>query len=486
MSRWCDAIAPLLILTLVSAITSGYTVLTEATLASGTSPVVFAFLRDLVALALFIPALVVSETWSRRRCRSRATESDAPVELWPRREHGAYFVLLALLGVFGGQLCGAISISYLSASLYGLLTPTVPAFALIVGYAVGFETFRIREASSWLKLLGIAVSIGGAAVIVLLSSTGQAGKNNGLGLVYIIAQKVSLGSYPVVQKLMLTEFAYRPLLLVAWAYLIGTGLIGLTVAVAFVDESAWRISPTAAGAIVYAGVLNSFFNYSAMAFCNARTSPLVVTAFYPLQSILTPFLSSIFLGEDVTTADLYGGAIIVVGLFTCLYGRYLSEAGASAIVEESADAAVCTVALTREDVDQLAAAANASSSESLEDGGLEVFDSKLPGRSIGGGSSIGGSYGTTADGAAQQARAGLRARASFAEAAGPILRRALSRQLDAGFAPSTSQTHSGLSRRARLLSTASALRFVGEDSEASLLTEASARSRKSIAVDLLG
>jgi hypothetical protein len=483
-----NTIAPITTLTVVAAITSGYTVLTEATLAGGTSPVIFAFLRDIVAVALFVPALVISETCSPRRCGGRGSADknaecgrpDVPVELWPRREHGSYFVALALLGVYGGQLFGALSIGYLSASLYGLLTPTVPAFGLLVSYAVGIEVFNHREASSWLKLVGIFVSIGGAAVIVLLSPTGQAGKNNALGLCYIVVQKFSLGAYPVLQKKMLKENSYAPLLLVAWAYLIGTGLIGLTVAVAFVDASAWKISATAAGAIFYAGVLNSFFNYSAMAFCNARTSPLIVTAFYPLQSILTPLLSSIFLGEEVSSADLAGGAIIVVGLFTCLYGRYLSEVGspASAIVEESADAAVCTVALTRDDVTQLAAAAAASNSESLEDTNcdVEAFDSKTLGRNIG------GSYGT-AGGAGVAAR--LRARASFAEAAGPILQRALSRQLDAGIAPSSSSvpaTHSGLSRRARLLSTASGLRYA-DDSEASLL---SSSSRKSVAVDLLG
>ena len=207
-------------------------------------------------------------------------------ELWPRREHVAYFVLLGLLGVWGGQLLGSISISYLSASLYGLLTPTVPAVTLLISYALGLDRFRPCEAASWLKVVGILVSIGGAAVIVLVSPNGSAGKNNSLGLAYIIAQKTCVGAYPVLQKHMLRQWAYKPLLLATWAYVIGTTVIGLVVASGFVSPSDWAITATGAGAIVYSGLLSSFFNYGTMAWVNARTSPLVVTAFYPLQSVL--------------------------------------------------------------------------------------------------------------------------------------------------------------------------------------------------------
>jgi hypothetical protein len=57
-------------------------------------------------------------------------------------------------------------------------------------------------------------------------------------------------------------------------------------------------------------------------------------------------------------------------------------------------------------------------------------------------------------------------RASFAELAGPVLQRALSRQLDAaqGLQPTSAaplRTHSCMTRRDRLMSTASGLRLGG-------------------------
>ena len=59
------------------------------------------------------------------------------------------------------------------------------------------------------------------------------------------------------------------------------------------------------------------------AYVNARTSPVIVMAFYPLQAVLTPIFSAIFLGTKIGTTDSIGGAIGVGGLALCISGRQL-------------------------------------------------------------------------------------------------------------------------------------------------------------------
>jgi len=107
-----------------------------------------------------------------------------------------------------------------------------------------------------------------------------------------------------------------------WAYVIGTSVIGMSVFVQ-ADVLVWGLNAETFGAIVYSGVLSSFFNYWMMAYVNARTSPIIVMAFYPLQAVLTPIFSAIFLGTTVGATDIIGGAIVVIGLGLCISGRQL-------------------------------------------------------------------------------------------------------------------------------------------------------------------
>ena len=108
-----------------------------------------------------------------------------------------------------------------------------------------------------------------------------------------------------------------------------------------------------------------------MAYVNGKTSPIVVMAFYPLQvrgrhplwrspvllpaprplrsphtppsastttrrhprvlqAILTPVLSSLFLGTVISTSDAVAGSVIVVGLFTLVAGRSMDMGAAAA------------------------------------------------------------------------------------------------------------------------------------------------------------
>lgn len=85
----------------------------------------------------------------------------------------------------------------------------------------------------------------------------------------------------------------------------------------------WRrsFSPVSAGAILYSGILSSAFNYACMAYVNGKTSPIVVMAFYPLQSLLTPVLSAAFLNTTLRVSDIITGIVIIVGLATLIYGR---------------------------------------------------------------------------------------------------------------------------------------------------------------------
>lgn len=91
-------VGPILVLLLCFGIFSGYTVLAKIALLGGTNPLVLAFLRELIALTVLLPAMVYSE---RRK----------PVELRryvPSIEDSGNFMVLGAVMVYGVQLISAL------------------------------------------------------------------------------------------------------------------------------------------------------------------------------------------------------------------------------------------------------------------------------------------------------------------------------------------------------------------------------------------
>ena len=87
-----------------------------------------------------------------------------------------------MLGTWGAQLMSSLTISFLSASIYGLLTPSVPIVTALVSFALGVDIFYVRSVASWTKVLGILVTVGGAVALVGFSSTiSLESKNASLG-----------------------------------------------------------------------------------------------------------------------------------------------------------------------------------------------------------------------------------------------------------------------------------------------------------------
>ena len=93
---------PVTLLIIVNTIFSGYVVLTAQALKGSANAVVFAFLRDVGASAILMPACYFT---------SRT--------FWPKSEHWGQFILLGGLGVWGAQLLSSLAIKNLTALNYG-------------------------------------------------------------------------------------------------------------------------------------------------------------------------------------------------------------------------------------------------------------------------------------------------------------------------------------------------------------------------------
>ena len=319
MAWWRTYGAPALTLIAVQFAFSAYAVLSSAAFKGGTSPAVFALLRDLIALLCFLPALYFSHA-------SR---------LLPRFEHLGHFLLLGVFGVWGSQLMSALTIANLSAPIYGLLKPCAPVVSLGAAVALGAQPFDIRARPSQLIAAGVLLSVAGAAYIVGASYQDRESKNAPLGALYVSLYLLFAGCFPVLQKRVLSSLPeYSPLFVTAWAYVLGTALIASSVVVAAPPAAAWAFSGVAFAGLCFSGVVTSFFNYSAMAWVNKRTSGVFVSCFFPLQSVLTPALAAAFLSAEVLPSDVGGGCVVVAGLACCVAAQVLGGGEGKAAARE--------------------------------------------------------------------------------------------------------------------------------------------------------
>ena len=316
---------PVATLILCFTIFSAYTVIVKAALNDGTSPLVLAFLREIIALLVLMPYAYI-----------RARQTGA--RFWIAAEDWGWLVLLGFLMVWCVQLLSALALKAVSALNYALLAPSVPPLCLAASLLTGYEYFDRRSPDSWLKIAGIVIASVGT-VVVAVSASGAAGSASAsvvVGNVLLFVNKIGIALYPLVEKKLLSR--YDAVSIVAWGYATGSALTLLSVIPYLVlgdataasgARSPWAISPSGWLAIFFAGLFTSAFNYAAMIEVNKRCGPVLVMAFYPYQAIATPILASIFLGSSLSSNDVVGGVVIVVGLALCVVAKW-RERGAVA------------------------------------------------------------------------------------------------------------------------------------------------------------
>ena len=262
---------PFLGLLLAFTLFSLYTVLMKMALNEGTSPLVLAFLREVLATALLLPLAYAAE-WRQ----------GTPERFWPLEADYPSFVLLGLAMIWCVQLLSALSLEHLSANTYALLAPTVPVICCAAAIASGYEAFDRRSRASWAKVGAILVTVAGAFVIAVGAYLGSPGKEKGnvvLGLLLLMSNKVGVATYPIMEKRLMKR--YRPFTIVAWGYANGAVLVLLSIVPCAMSTALWHIGPAGWTSICFSAFVTSAFNYALMAEINSRTSPVLVMAFYP-------------------------------------------------------------------------------------------------------------------------------------------------------------------------------------------------------------
>ncbi|XP_070021272.1 WAT1-related protein At4g08300-like [Nicotiana sylvestris] len=110
--------------------------------------------------------------------------------------------------------------------------------------------------------------------------------------------------------------------LAAWVCVMGIVEGGIVALIMERDWNAWKIGFDARLlAAVYSGIVCSGIAYYVQSVVNKVKGPVFVTAFSPLSMVITSILAAIILAESVHLGSCIGAIIIVMGLYSMVWGK---------------------------------------------------------------------------------------------------------------------------------------------------------------------
>ncbi|KAJ7538520.1 hypothetical protein O6H91_11G052500 [Diphasiastrum complanatum] len=142
-----------------------------------------------------------------------------------------------------------------------------------------------------------------------------------LGSICLFTDCLCNGIYLNLQTPLLRRYP-APVSITAYTYLFGSLLLTITGLFSVSSRSDWYINqPGDILAFVYAGAIPSAMNFAVQTWCTQKRGPVLVTAYIPVQTVVSALLAYFFLGDSIHFGSLLGGILIVMGLYLVVWGQ---------------------------------------------------------------------------------------------------------------------------------------------------------------------
>ncbi|KAL8162393.1 hypothetical protein V2J09_013882 [Rumex salicifolius] len=256
-------------------------------------------------------------------------------------------MLLALLEPVIDQNLYYVGLKATSATFASAIVNVLPAITFILATIFRLEKINIRKIPSQAKIVGTIVTVGGAMVMTLYkgpivdlfftgggahnadssSSSSSSGQHWVAGTLMLLCACLGWSAFFIIQSFTLREYPAE-LSLTALVCVMGAIQGGAVTLVMERDMSAWALGwDSRLLASVYSGVVCSGIAYYVQGVVNRERGPVFVTAFSPLCMIITAILGALILAEQLRLGSIIGAVIIIVGLYTVVWGKSKDKKG---------------------------------------------------------------------------------------------------------------------------------------------------------------
>ncbi|KAI4345135.1 hypothetical protein L6164_012291 [Bauhinia variegata] len=291
---------PYLAVIVVQAIYAGMFLLSKAAFDHGMNNFIFVFYRQAAATIFLVPFAFFFE-WK--------TAPPLPFSTFCKIFFLSFCGITLSLDIYG------IALIYTSASLAAATTNCLPVITFLLALLLRIEVLKIKSIPGIAKLFGIVACLAGAAILAFYKGTWIKGcflmllSNTFWGL-WLVLQTFVMKGYP--SKLLLTTLQCFLSSIQSFAIAFATER----------DIEQWKLGwNVRLLAVAYCGIMVTGVTFYLQAWIIEKKGPVFLAMSTPLTLIITLFSSAILFGEIISLGSLLGGLILVLGLYSVLWGK---------------------------------------------------------------------------------------------------------------------------------------------------------------------
>ncbi|KAK3140973.1 hypothetical protein QOZ80_5AG0408440 [Eleusine coracana subsp. coracana] len=314
---------------IIQLIYTGLYVISKAAFNHGMNTYVFIFYRQAAATVLLLPLAIILE---RRNA--------PPMSL---RLFMKLFVY-ALLGSTVSMNLYNIGLKYTSATVSSATSNSIPVATFFLAVLLRLEVVRLRSPSGMAKAAGVALCLAGVLTIALYTGpsmspvnhhrvfadhqhhaeTRSSSSSKGTwikGTFLMLLANITWSLWIVLQASLLKEYPSKLMSTLMQCLLSTVQSFVLAMAMER-DLAAWKLRlDVGLLAVAYSGLVVTGVSFYLQAWCIEKRGPVFLAMSNPLGLLFTIFCSSFFLGEVVHLGSILGGALLVGGLYSVLWGK---------------------------------------------------------------------------------------------------------------------------------------------------------------------
>ncbi|PON44957.1 Plant-drug/metabolite exporter [Parasponia andersonii] len=313
----------------IQAIYAGMNLLSKAAFDGGMNNFIFVFYRQAAATAFLVPVAVFLE-WKTAPPLSFVTFCK--------------IFLLSLCGITLSLDIYGIALVYTSATLAAATTNCLPVITFFLALLFGMEALKLRTKPGIGKLIGIIICITGVSCLAFFKGPHfrilwhfhpfgdhhhspqhpyhlSAGKSWIKGVFLMLLSNFFWGSFLVFQVEVMKSYPSKLLLTALQCLLSSVQSFAIAVAMER-HPSQWELRwNVRLLAVAYCGIVVTGVTYYMQAWVIEKKGPVFLAMSTPLALIITILCSAILLGEVVTLGSILGGFLLILGLYSVLWGK---------------------------------------------------------------------------------------------------------------------------------------------------------------------
>ncbi|XP_031101356.1 WAT1-related protein At3g30340-like isoform X2 [Ipomoea triloba] len=250
------------------------------------------------------------------------------------------FTLCALFfsGLIGGALTlnlFLIGLKYTSTSFACAFLNVVPINTFLMALLFRQERINMKCKSGKAKVLGTLICLIGTIVLTLYkgkpltnnnaSSKGVEAHHNTkswvIGSLFLFAGSLAWSSWFIIQGRVGSDYPYQYSSTSIMSFF---GAIQSAIFCFIIDRnnSIWRLKGSLEiWTVIFSGIVGSSICYVVMSWCVKQKGPVFTSAFSPFIQIFAIVLNVSILHEQIHLGSILGSILVIVGLYTLLWGK---------------------------------------------------------------------------------------------------------------------------------------------------------------------